>query len=121
MRASRDGSNPPFLLAFKGKLTNMTRMNYVRGPGLVCLCSDVGGLDDHSLGDDYVVRALQPPFLPRTAGALLCVFSHTSFSCRLSAKELSTLLERRLSNAHLLQYPSKLLSPTQNANTATAT
>lgn len=41
------------------------------GPGLVYLCSDVGGLDDHSLGDDYVVRALQPPLLPRTAGALL--------------------------------------------------
>lgn len=39
---------------------------------MVCLCSDVGGLDDHSLGDDYVVRALQPPLLPHAAGAPLC-------------------------------------------------
>lgn len=28
------------------------------GPGSAYLCSDVGGLDDHSPGDDYLVRAL---------------------------------------------------------------
>lgn len=38
-----------------------------------CICAVMlEGLDDQSLGDDYVVRALQPPLLPSTAGALLC-------------------------------------------------